>query len=329
MRPDAVTVVVVPRERFSPSARSLDNLVRHTPADTPMVYVDGGSPPAVRDEIRRRCAARGIRLIRTEHYLSPNRARNLGFAEVTTPLVVFIDNDVLVHDGWLAALVDCADQTGAAVVGPLYCIGDADTIHMAGAELRFEEDGRRRIIERHRFVNRSAESVKSQLRREPTDMVEFHCMLVRSDVLRRLGGLDESLLSIAEYVDLCMLCRDLGRAVWIEPAARAVYVPPPPFEPFDRPFYALRWSRAWNASSAAHFARKWRLPADDTHTRSMAAWADEHLALAWRLPVRWLPRLRGSGLDRAWCSVVEAVSRRRYHTDRLLADRRIAPAAQL
>ena len=44
-----------------------------------------------------------------------------------------------------------------------------------------------------------------------TDAAEFHCMLVRTDVLRRLGGLDENMLSTRENIDLCLALRELGR----------------------------------------------------------------------------------------------------------------------
>ena len=39
-----VTVVVVPRERFGVTSRSLEAIYANTPAPFPLVYVDGGSP---------------------------------------------------------------------------------------------------------------------------------------------------------------------------------------------------------------------------------------------------------------------------------------------
>jgi len=57
---------------------------------------------------------------------------------IDTKYAVFMDNDVLVHPGWLERLYACAEETGAGIVGPLYLWGadaQADTIHMAGGEL--------------------------------------------------------------------------------------------------------------------------------------------------------------------------------------------------
>src|SRR5688500_11578950 len=95
------TGAVVPRERCSYTKPSLDSVLANTPSGVPLVYVDGGSPSPIRRYIAAQAKARGFELIRTEHYLSPNQARNLAISRVTTKYVVFVDNDVLVEPGWL------------------------------------------------------------------------------------------------------------------------------------------------------------------------------------------------------------------------------------
>ncbi len=115
-----VTVVVVPRERFSLARRALECLLSETTCPFKLVYVDGASPLAVRGYLEAQARSRGFRLLRSEHHLSPTEARNLGLREVAgTRYVVFIDNDVLVRAGWLEALVGCAEETGAWLVGPM------------------------------------------------------------------------------------------------------------------------------------------------------------------------------------------------------------------
>ncbi len=110
---DLATVAVVPRERFSLTRRSLETLLDHTEPGVELIYIDGGSPPEVRDYLERRSAERKFRLIRTNDYLAPNVARNMALAHVRTKYVVFVDNDAIVSPGWLAPLVDCAEATGA------------------------------------------------------------------------------------------------------------------------------------------------------------------------------------------------------------------------
>lgn len=270
----AATVVVVPRERFSEAAASLASIVRHTAPPDQLVYVDGASPAPVRRAIAAAAARHGFRVLRRRHYLSPNEARNLGLAAVDTPYVVFVDNDLHVRPGWLGALVQCAEQTGAWLVGPLYHQGrpGAERIHMAGGVARIEErDGRRFLRESHHLSAGALED-GIDLRRSPTELIEFHCLLARTQALRDLGGLDPRLLNTPEHVDLCLSANAAGGGIQLEPAAKVTYVGPGPLRLYDLPYFLLRWSDDWTRRSLAHFGRKWRLADDDPFLREHAAW---------------------------------------------------------
>ena len=265
--PSRATIVVVPRERFSFARESLESIYEHTPPPVRLVYVDGGSRPSVARDLRAAAAARGFELLRTDEYLTPNRARNLGAARAETPYVVFVDNDVLVTAGWLDALVACADATGAAIVGPL-CLEGAladEKIHIAGGTLSFvEEHGTRVLRERHRHAGRRLSSLAGTLEREACDVVEFHTMLVRRDVLLRVGPLDER-LTTREHVDLCLAVRDAGESIWFEPAAVMTYMAPPPFAWSDVLYYRRRWKRRVALASLHRFAAKWGVAVERRH----------------------------------------------------------------
>jgi GT2 family glycosyltransferase len=270
-----VTIVCVPRDHFSDVPESLESIYAHTDAPFEMIYVDGGSPPRTARYLATQAKARGFRLLRTDHYLSPNRARNLGAAAVTTPYMVFIDNDVVVAPGWLPPLIACADRTGAAIVSPLnFELKPLHTIvHFAGGKAHVDVIEKNGLIERH-IVDKI---VKKNFPREaaPTECAEFHCMLVRTDAYRAVGGLDERLLSTRENLDFCMALREAGHAIWFEPASRITYLPPVKMHLADIPYFALRWSDAWDLASFRHFQKKWRL-ADDAY------FAREYRNLGWR-----------------------------------------------
>jgi glycosyltransferase involved in cell wall biosynthesis len=154
-RPRA-TVAFVPREVFSTTQRSLEALFERTHEPFDLVCIDGHSPPAVRDYLERQARERQFTLVRTDGYVTPNQARNLAARHVTTPYVVFIDNDVLVTEGWLSALVDCAEQTGAWVVGPLYFefLPEGRRLHMFGGDCKITTNaaGERVYYERHHLT---------------------------------------------------------------------------------------------------------------------------------------------------------------------------------
>lgn len=267
-----VTLVVVPRERFSFTRRSLESIYEHTDGPFRLVYVDGGAPASVRRYLEAQSRAKGFDLVRTDHYLSPNRARNLGLRRTHTTWIAFIDNDVVVTPGWLPRLVACGDETGADIVSPLLCEGTPvhSVVHCAGGEAGVRVEGRadgrptRHIIEKIYRQGQRLRDVRDELKREPTGLAEFHCMLVRAAVLERLGELDERMLNTKEHVDLCMTVSAAGGTIYFEPTSVVTYVPGPPLAWSDMPFYMLRWSDAWELASLKHLQKKWYL-AEDTY----------------------------------------------------------------
>lgn len=259
-----VTIAVIPRDRYCKAERSLRSVLTGTRVPFDLVYVDNRSPRRLARTIRRLVEGRrgGGRVIRSGRYLSPNQARNLAVAQVRTEYVAFVDNDVLVRPGWLEALLACARETGAWVVGPVVLQGEfADgVIHNAGGELAFEgEFGRRVAVQRNVFKFQKLEAPDEPLVRRTFDYVEFHCVLVRSDVFHKIGPLDEELYSTREHIDLCLRVREAGGRVYGEPASVIAYLRPPPLHWGDLRFFMRRWSEAWNLRSLRHFAAKYGL----------------------------------------------------------------------
>lgn len=300
MNREPVTIVFVPRERFSATLASLESIYRHTDQPFELVCVDGGSPPEVRDAIRAASERFGFSVVRTERVLAPNEARNLGAKHATdSEFLLFIDNDVTVSEGWLDRLFVCAAETGADIVGPLYMIGEpgSDRIHMAGGEVSFpESDQGRGFLERHRHSH-TPRAQAGPLHREAVDFVEFHCMLVKAEVFRAVGGLDEELLSMCEHTDFCLAAARTGAVTYFEPASVVTYSPPRRFQRGDRSFFLLRWSDDWNRRSAERFAAKWGVE-DRTSLDDTVRWAGRHRRKAFHKPLRRFAPLLEAWLTR-------------------------------
>jgi GT2 family glycosyltransferase len=264
-------LVVVPRERFSGAQGSLTSLLRDDDHPFDLVYVDGGSPPTLAAWLADRAREHDFTLVRTEGYLSPNRARNLGLAHVRTPYVVFLDNDVFVTTGWLTKLLECAEQTGADVVSPLVCEGTPyhTVIHCAGGEtgVRVETkngSARRRFIEQIHHQGQTVAEVRPKLSQARTGLAEFHCMLVRTSALERIGRLDEGLKNTKEHCDLCTQIEQSGGTVWLEPDSVVTYdYTGRRFS--DWAYYSLRWSDQWELDSLEHLKCKYGLDDDDAY----------------------------------------------------------------
>ena len=266
MQESQITIVAVPRERFSCTKESLESIYEHTEIPFQLIYVDGNSPTKVKLYLEAQAQAKNFKLVRTNYYLSPNQARNIGLSHVNTKYLVFIDNDVVVSPGWLKALVNCAEETGATVVGPLMCQDKPlhEIIHFAGGESHIMTDinGKRHIREKMYKQGQKVAEVKPQLQRTPTELTEFHCMLVRTEIFEHIGLLDEAMLNTKEHLDFCMSVAKAGGTVYFEPDSLATYVPGPPLDLSDVHFYMLRWSDKWTMDSLEHLRQKWNLTID-------------------------------------------------------------------
>jgi cellulose synthase/poly-beta-1,6-N-acetylglucosamine synthase-like glycosyltransferase len=261
-----VTLVMAPRERFSKTAEALETLLKSTTYPFELIYIDTNSPPPVRGYLRRMAREKGFKLIRLRSYLPDTHVRNIGLREVKTPYVCFVENDIVVRPGWLEPLIKCAEETKAAAVGPTYLesFRGREFVHTAGGTARVDEiDGKRRCTEILRYAGRQQADVARELRREPTGLLEFHCALLRTDVVRELGGFDEGVKNTAQHTDFCMELTKAGHAIYFEPASEVLYLQPPPFSWYDLPFYCTRWCDAWAEQTIAHFGHKWRLDPND------------------------------------------------------------------
>ena len=262
----SVTIVIVPRERFSCTQQSLESVLAHTQFPYRLVYVDGNSPAPVRDYLRQQAIAHDFQIVRTEYYPYPNHARNLGLSKVKTEYVVFLDNDVIVSPNWLTALVECAKTTGATVVGPLMCQYEPihEVVHFAGGESHIWTDktGQQRLREKMYHQGKQVANIRDRLQQTQTELAEFHCALVRRSIFDQLGALDEEMLNTKEHLDFCMSVRQLGGTVYFEPDSIVTYVPGPPLEWSDLHFYMLRWSDAWTMRSLKRLRSKWNLAED-------------------------------------------------------------------
>jgi GT2 family glycosyltransferase len=274
-----VTIIVSPRERFSYTRQSLESIYQNTEFPFKLVYVDGNSPSEIKEYLQTQAREQDFKLIRTDYYLSPNQARNLGLAEVDTKYVLFADNDIVVQPGWLKALIDCAEATEAAIAGPLMCQYEPihEEIHCAGGESRIIVDvrGRRRMREKMYKQGHSVTQMRSRLERSQTELCEFHCMLVRSSIFEELGNLDEQMLNTKEHIDFCLNVMGAGYKIYFEPDSLVTYVPAVPLQWSDLHYYMLRWSDRWEVESLARFRQKWNLSEDGYFTH-------KYKALGWR-----------------------------------------------
>ncbi len=281
-----VTIIVVPRDRFSATQACIDSIYANTPPTFKLILVDAGSPAYVRQYLDAAAAKHGFEIISAEFGLTPNQARNRAIPLALGRYVVFLDNDVMVSSGWLDALMKCADDTEAGIVTPLVYLGEFEqrVVHMAGGEMSWEtRDGQRWLNESHRHFNTPQANIAGEFKRSRCEYAEFHCMMIRKSALDQVGLLDEGFLNVAEHIDLCLQVTEAGQQIWFEPAAQITFLTPRPAALSDIAYTRLRWSREWTEKSSAHFARRWQLHPDCPAVAGALNFGITHLA-AQQLP---------------------------------------------
>lgn len=275
-----VTIAMTLRETISPIIGSLESAFEHTPQEVKIIIVASGLSRETRGELENLTANRNVKILSHDAYLTPNQARNLAAREVDTRYIAFVDNDIIFSENWLEAMVTCAEEENAAIVGPLIYerFPPFRYIHLAGgvAEIHVQEDGSRHYFEKHNYQHFDTNGTEPELERCETSLVEFHTMLVEKAFFDKAGGLDEALLSYSEHWDFCMQAQEMGEKIYFEPASRITYVPPLEPTEEDLRFFDLRWSHEWYEASLDRLIKKYDLTPEEGSLRYTKGFMKTH-----------------------------------------------------
>ena len=260
-----VTIAFVFRERVSPTVPTLKSLIEITDYPHNLIVFDNASPALIAKELKELAEVHGFDLLRSEKILSPNQQRNACFAKVKTPYVVFIDNDIVPEAGWLEGLINCAKETGAGLVAPLYFeeLNEVTRFHMYDGHVSLvDKDGNPTFDEVLYNTKRDIDALRPSLKRTELGIVEFHAVLVDSAMLRSFNGLDNGLMSMREHADLSIQTLEAGRTIYSEPSVVVKYEMPTALDPMDVAFFRLRWSEAWSKATKERLMEKYGVPAN-------------------------------------------------------------------
>lgn len=259
-----MTVAIVPRERLTTTVATVGMVLATIPADVPVVIVDGAYPRDVRREIDKLLVKRPATLLRFDRYLLPAEARNLALDTVTTPYVAFVDNDLIVKDGWLAPLVAAAlEEKDAVFVAPLTLIhvdrggGARDYVHYAAGRINYVPyKGRLTFGAERRLEWADPDDPRLDELPKFSETLEFHGFLADAARLRRLGGLDKRLV-ICDHDDLSLRVHEQGLKIIFCRTAVVAYDQTGEATAADRAYMAFRWSRRRVEQSCRIFEENW------------------------------------------------------------------------
>lgn len=261
-----VTIGIIPRERFSLTADTIQKIVECTSVPYRLIVIDCNIPEPYRKQIERALPLnKSVEVMRFDRYLLPNVSRNHVVAESDDEFVCLIDNDVLVEPGWLDSLVARCKEQSVRVVRP--AVFKHGKIHfdctLGPVSTAVGVPGYRKQIGTRTESNEFDPASPQR----PVEWLEMHCLLFRRSVFSVIGPLDER-LNTREHVDLSLALRSERIPIVFEPASCVHFFPPPPIRRNEREFFYFRWDVSRAVASNARVKTKWNL----AHYQSNINW---------------------------------------------------------
>ena len=184
--------------------------------DAQVIVADNGSTDGSVELLKREFP--GIRRIELDANYGFTGGYNRALAEVDADYFVLINSDVEVMPDWLKPLVDWMDtHPKCGVCGPkLLSWNDPDAFEYAGAA-----GG---LLDKYGFPFCRGRALQVVERDEgqydtPTDVfwISGACLMVRSRLWKKLGGLDDRFFAHMEEIDLCWRIQLAGYRVTVVP----------------------------------------------------------------------------------------------------------------
>jgi GT2 family glycosyltransferase len=135
-----------------------------------------------------------------------------------------------------------------------------------------------RVFPSSRVFGRHMELYEDPVQARHVDYVQGSCLMIRRDVVRKVGALDESYFMYFEETDLCYRIKQAGGEVWIVPSAGVVHL---------------------GGDTTGHFDERRVV----FYHKSLLRFFDKHHTLSGRIAVRILVFVRSLIRIFSWCIV--------------------------
>ncbi len=179
---ELASLVIVAQDNLEVTSECLASIYAHTHRAFEVVLVDNGASASLRAMAATvRDRHRNLRYVRAQPSEGYARACNRGLAEARGEYVAILHNDVVVTPGWLSRLLAAmALEPSVALAGP--SLSQSDNVQMVNMRT-YRNTGELVAFSQDWAVNHSGEVAVFK----PLSGV---CLLLRRQVLDRIGGLD-------------------------------------------------------------------------------------------------------------------------------------------
>jgi hypothetical protein len=258
---EQVTIVVVPRDRFSSVIDCTRSILANTPVPFRLTFLDFGYSVRTLDQIRKLCAEVPLEIVPCGRTIPIIAFRNY-LPQIKTPYVAWVDNDTYVTPGWMEALLERA-AAGARVILPVTLEREGLDVdprkiplrnHISHGELRkIAVEGREYVFDYKPFRRAAPE----ELPQEPhtVDFFELHTFFAETEVLRQL---ELPAMVVREHIDIGIQLWKMGIDIWCEPKS-VVHFDNIHKRPTwgDLKFFFFRWNEKLINQSHTLFEERW------------------------------------------------------------------------
>lgn len=258
---EQVTIVVVPRDRFSSMLDCAKSILENTRVPYRLVLLDFGYSSRMLARLQELCQRIPLEVVACGRSIPLEAFKNY-LKSVQTPYVAWVDNDTYVTPGWLESLLDRAGH-GARVILPMTLEReglDVDPrkiplrIHISHSELRCTTVDNVQYVFDHKPFRRAAPADVPQ---EPhtVDFFELHTFFAETEVLRQL---ELPPMVVREHIDIGIQLHRKGIPIWCEPKS-IVHFDNIHERPTlaDLKFFFFRWHKRLIDQSHELFEKRW------------------------------------------------------------------------
>jgi GT2 family glycosyltransferase len=264
-----------------------------------VLLVDNASTDSSADDVHHQFSQ--IALIRNATNLGFGAANNKGFAQAHGRYVLVLNPDVQINRAALGTLVQFMEshpRSGACGPGILEANGRTASPWCARRDphpldVFFEYAYLYRLFPHQRFLARYVMGDWDHASDRQVDALSGACMLVRREVIERVGGFDEGFFMYGEDLDWCRRIRQGGWQVWFVPGATVLHTGAHSTRQIGD--HGARWAVA----SHLRYFRKWGRPGDLVKVRVALSVGCLSRALAWLLAAVLHPRQWRYALSRS------------------------------
>ncbi len=349
----AASIIILVLNQLEHTRACLDSIVAHTPLPHEVIIVDNGSTDGTPEYLKSWQAAHAnCTVIRNESNRGFAGGNNQGLAVARGEQVVLLNNDTVVTDGWLEAMLAVITRyPDTGLVGPA-------SNRVSGPQL-VREAAYKNMAEMHEFARNFARANAGKSF-EVVRAVGF-CLLATRAVIAKIGGLDEGFGSgNFEDDDFCLRAQLAGFRTRIACDSFVHHTGSQTFagQKID---YRVSMQRNWDI-----FRTKWQLPVEATlehgypipkqlppglalnlplpklatsHNQDGNHWTEKKKISPVAMPIKPAPvaeigrldearQLFGQkNLEAAWSSTLTAIAKRPFHPAAFMLLAEIALAA--